>query len=446
MPNEEEIWVVGHTHTNADKSFSWDEENLSITDADIIIIDMGTLPTTLQLKNKSRDYIDKELANILQLLPHVDDEVRINKRCSIYQNNVSRWVQTLVSNIEGKVLSGGHVVLLLHHHDEAADMYLGYDHIMPFGIKMHKDEIRNKIHYSNKHCLKEYLHHVKQVNYRLDFTTESILEFQEDSMITDNSNNRLGFAYAYSDENRRGSLTLLPSSVAGGSGQLITKIVSSFKKHAYEFPPSWTENVKIAGMDKIVKEIKRLQAKKKIISGITEKLESQKNNLGKYHDLLFSSGQQLEEAVKQAFSLLGFTEINKPRGSGYEDWIIDLKSIQDVKFGVIEVKGKEAKTNMADIGKCHKWVEDYLHMEPSVNTKGIFVSNQFRWESFPEFKNQKKRFEPNELEYAGKREICIIPTYVLFEATNKVLKGQSPNRDMAEQKIFSRNGILESIF
>ena len=117
-----------------------------------------------------------------------------------------------------------------------------------------------------------------------------------------------------------------------------------------------------------------------------------------------------------------------------------------MKFGVIEVKGKEAKTNMADIGKCHKWVEDYLHMEPSVNTKGIFVSNQFRWESFPEFKNQKKRFEPNELEYAGKREICIIPTYVLFEATNKVLKGQSPNRDMAEQKIFSRNGILESIF
>ena len=57
MPSKKEIWVVGHAQTNADKSFSWDDKSHSITDADIIIVDIGTLPTASQLKAKSRAYI-----------------------------------------------------------------------------------------------------------------------------------------------------------------------------------------------------------------------------------------------------------------------------------------------------------------------------------------------------------------------------------------------------
>ena len=100
---------------------------------------------------------------------------------------------------------------------------------------------------------------------------------------------------------------------------------------------------------------------------------------------------------------------------------------------------------MSDIGQCHKWVEDYLHMSPSVKTKGIFVSNQFRLQKFPESKTQRKRFEPNELDYAQKREICIISTYVLFEAVNLVLEGELLDRSTVEEKILSANGILETM-
>ena len=58
----------------------------------------------------------------------------------------------------------------------------------------------------------------------------------------------------------------------------------------------------------------------------------------------FSTGTQLEESVKQAFSLLGFEEIDKKRGNECEDWIIDLKFSQEVEFGVMEVKGRKTKT------------------------------------------------------------------------------------------------------
>ena len=113
---------------------------------------------------------------------------------------------------------------------------------------------------------------------------------------------------------------------------------------------------------------------------------------------------------------------------------------------MLEVKGKEKGAALSDIGQCHKWVEEYVHMKPSVATKGIFVINQFRLHDLVKSKDKRKRFPPNELEYAHKREICILPTYVLFDAVNDVLKRDSkPNRDKIEELIYKTNGVLDSI-
>ena len=446
MPSEKEIWVVGHAQTNADKSFSWDDENRSITDADVIIVDTGTLPTTSQLKAKSRDCVNTESIDTVaaHLIDDKQREIKINTRYEAYLKNTVDWISMLCHNMENKVLGGGHVVLLLHYADLDISEYYEYDELMPFNLKLFDDETRSKIIFG-KHYLKEYLNHVKHVNYKLGHSMDVRLAVEPDLIVVDNSDQLLGAEYRRRDKNQPGRLTLLPSAAASGHGELITKIVASFKKNTHEPPPTWIENIPIPRMNEIVKEIERLQTEAKTINTTVEGLESEKNILGKYYDLLFSTGTQLEESVKQAFSLLGFGEINKKRGNECEDWVIDLKSIQEVEFGVMEVKGRQAKTTMADIGQCHKWTEEYLHMEPSVKTKGIFVSNQFRLHKFPESKTQRKRFEPNELEYAQKRDVCIIPTYVLFEAVSRVLEGQSPDRSTIEKKIFSANGILETI-
>ena len=91
------------------------------------------------------------------------------------------------------------------------------------------------------------------------------------------------------------------------------------------------------------------------------------------------------------------------------------------------------------------WVDDYIKEGLDVNPKGIFISNQFRLNKFPDSMAQRKLFEPNEIEYAKSRKICIIPSYVLFEAVNKILAGQSPVRPKIEQLILDTDGVLESI-
>ena len=452
ISSTKEIWVVGHKHSNADKSFSWVEKKDNITDADVIIIDMGTLPTAVELEEKSRSYVIKQMSDAVGHILYGGDSKkmadRINEQRNIHHNCVDRWLETLHDNIEDKIRGGGHVILLLDPEEWITEVYPDYDSIIPFEIHQYDVERKNKIHYSSKHYLKEYLRYVKAANYELDvseMTSQAELEFQKDLMIKDNSKKYLGGEYVYHGEDYLGHLTLLPAPEASNSEQAIDKIISSFKADASDQPPSWTENIEITGMDKIVADIEGLQLQKETIDEKIVRLDSQKNNLAKYHDLLFSSGWQLEEAVKNAFRLIGFDEIRKNRGNVCEDWIIDLNSIQDVSFGLLEVKGKGAKTDMKDMAQCHKWVEDYVQMEPSVSSKGIFVSNQFRWETYPESKEQRRRFEPNELEYATKREICIIPAYVLFETVNAILKGQEITRNKIEDSIFNTNGLLKSI-
>ena len=364
MSNNEEIWVIGHKQTNADKSFAWHDKNFNITDADIIIVDMRTIPTASQLEDMSRKHVTKELQARATFLPYSTEQRKamIDGRHDAYHNNVDKWIQTLWDNIEDKVCGGGHVILLLHRYEWAFDMYGGYGRILPFLIDMVKDEKRTKIHWSNKHILKEYLCQVKEVNYTLDINqVHPTLTLQEDFVIRDNSRKVLGAAYVCGDEIHQGRITLLPSSVTNSSDQEVEKIISILKNDACESPPHWTKNVTIPGMDKVEGEINGLYEQKNNINDKIKNVESKKKNLGKYYDLLFSSGHQLEIAVKNAFCLLGFGEIKKLRNSIHEDWIIDLKSISNMEHGVLEVKGRNSKTNMADLGQCHKWVEDYLY-------------------------------------------------------------------------------------
>ena len=225
----------------------------------------------------------------------------INPLYETYLRNVNDWICTLNHNMENKVLGGGHVILLLHYHEEAILVYPKYHNLMPFNITIHNDEIRSKIIFG-KHYLEEYLNHIKHVNYKLNSDSLRSIIPERDLTVVDNSAQLLGEKYVYSDAKQPGYLTLLPSAVASGHGELITKIVSSFKNNTHELPPVWIENVPMAGMSKIVKEIEGWQTEVKTINTTIEGLESKKNILGKYYNLLFSTGSQLEESVKQAFS------------------------------------------------------------------------------------------------------------------------------------------------
>ena len=434
MSDKEEIWVLGNECTDADKAFRWDENIPNITDADIVILDLSTLHQlqTFQWRTHAGMRQPASAANTIeQQIDHL--------RASVTKYLVD------------KLLGGGHIVYLLHY-DEMLESIRDLTYMMPLGIRMEKVAERTKINQTN-HRFKEYLERVQSVNYVLEipeipitYTLDNVrLKLKNNSLITDKLEKKIGATFdVLQDETPRGQLTFLPSILPSTSSDMIGAIVSELKGHASP-PPPWVNNLKITGMNEIEDKIADLEPKKAEIEKMISELESEKRKLSSHSRLLYATGKPLEKAVKDAFVLLGFVEIAQVRKKDCEDWRIDFKSGLNADIGVIEVKGVNKKTGKRDIVQCDTWVSDYLLMNPSMVAKGILVVNQFRSDAFPGSRDKRKRFEPNELTYAETRKICIIPTFVLFEAVNKIRDGQSPDRDKMEQLIFSTNGVLESI-
>ena len=394
----------------------------SISDADVVIIDLNTMtaPVMESLREKTEDL-----------------------RCEL----------------RDKFLSRGTLVFILGNDKKTnPDEEYWYIGINPMYVHSTPINTGTKINYNEDHPFAGYLNHVKQFDYYIDEVrpTPELEERMESFIdhlssynkqnITDNSNRILGGTYVITGKNRQvisGNIVLLPPTKP--PSEAISRIIAHFKKNDPETPPPWTDSINIAKLENIKNKISQLKKEKQNIENAIEIQTNEKQQLSQYLGLLYAQGRQLEKIVKDTFILLGFEEMRKERNFNDEDWLINLNSIDSVKFGVLEVKGRRAKTSLQDIAQCNKWVEDYLRMTPSTHTKGIFIPNQFRLFSFPKSKNQRKRFEPNELEYAQTRNICIIPTYVLFEAVNNILDGQQPDRNKIEELIYKTNGVLESV-
>jgi hypothetical protein len=83
--------------------------------------------------------------------------------------------------------------------------------------------------------------------------------------------------------------------------------------------------------------------------------------------------------------------------------------------------------------------------EEKVLAKGVFIPNQHRLSPYPASTNDRLHFEPNELQFAAMRNICIIPSCVLFESVNVALKGIPPTRNMLEKVIVETKGLLTKL-
>ena len=78
-------------------------------------------------------------------------------------------------------------------------------------------------------------------------------------------------------------------------------------------------------------------------------------------------------------------------------------------------------------------------------SKAIFIVNQHRSEKYPESVDKRKEFDNKELEYAKMKNICILPTFVLFETVNAYLKGVGKSRAYLEKKLAESSGLLDRL-
>lgn len=426
------IWVIGNANTNADKEIPWESTTLPhIADADILIIDLTTL------NRKIFEKMDGDVYH--QIKQNIRDKFVHSGQIFFITTKKFECVES-VGNEQFEYSNFDFIPIEVTSHSISK----GYDLV----FEGHSLE-------SNPH--RSYFEKVKNFDFYLENfdlseirdelpANKKVTSFKNRN-VTDKSGHIISKVYAVKeDEKNLGRLTLLPPPTTIPVNEAINLIIENFsieEKEMGDNPPPWIENIVVSGVDERMGVLRQMQSKKESIENEIRTTESQIENLLKYRKLLYSNGKSLEVAVFEAFKLLGFDDIKQIRETDLEDWIFEFKNISDYQYGIIEVKGSEKRTSLSNLTQCNKWIEDYLLEGKSA--KGIFVTNQNRMKEYPSSLEDRLHFEPNELDYATKREICIIPSCVLFEAVNNTLKVKQKTRSELEEIFSKTNGLLKQI-
>lgn len=241
------------------------------------------------------------------------------------------------------------------------------------------------------------------------------------------------------------AIYVLPPTTKVSVKQGIDLVINTlYGRQLKESPPEWEKTINLPGLNKLQGEISSKEQEK---IKITQELENLKNKLGElkiFRRLLWTKGPPLEEIVKEAFVFLGFPEIRKIRAPNLEDWIFEFQTLSDYNYGIFEVKGADQRTSLGDLTQCNKWVDDYIRKKLG-KAKGIFVPNQHRMRE-PTNPQDRKHFEPNEIDYAKTRQICVLPAHEIFNAVIEKMKNNPDiNRKNIEKIIASSNGLCKLV-
>ena len=433
------IWLLGNTHPGADRSLEWDEDFGNLSDPDVLIVDLTTLTEhTLQRIDKAKLY---------RAQSSIRDKL-------LYKGTTIVITQPAFSTCSSLPLGDD-------SHDPCT--YSNY-HILPAIVSTRKVPTGFKIRARIDHMFRDYIDAVESFDFLLDVgggklpanptgTRHSELARSQEWDITDNSGHHIGLSLIAAGPDPLGRLQRVPA-----SGLLaflppptepicdaIERILSVYRGtlSPAEAPPAWTEQIPFEGPDHVQSRIEQLERQKAKIDGQIAGLNRQKNEIMNHRRLLYAKGPGLEDAVGLAFKTLGFAEISKCGGRDAADWIFDART-NGYRHAVVEVKGADKRTKHRHIVQCNKWADD-LAGRSGESVKGVLVANQYCSSEYPESIEDKIFFEDNELDYARRKDVCIMPSCDLYEAVKKVLDGTAPDRDATEQKITAAKGVLRDV-
>lgn len=441
------VWLLGNRHPSADRSIRWDDPFPNLSDPDVLIVDLTTLDeATLRRVDKAklkqaRGFIrDKLLSRgIVIVITKPTLSISLNDAAStstlsaetpaIGTRSKHSNYDMLPASLITRIVPGGDTIVADDEHDFAT-------------------YIKN---------IKGFSFYIEKFHSRFDMKTreefEVALDHDEEHVITDNSGHALGGVFAVAKFGYRGDvvarletsgrLIFLPPPTEA-IGEAIGKILSVYGKTSYnDPPPPWVENLLFGPLPRLNKDIAGLEEEKNALEVKIDALTFRRNEISKHWRLLYSVGSDLETAVVDAFRVLGFDDATHSGKGDSEDVTFGIKNDRYL-YGVIEVKGADKRTGLEDLLQCNKWTDKRLKADGK-QSKGIFVPNQYRLDEYPASRTCRKKFEPNELEYAENKDICIIPSYVLFEAVKRALEGNLPDRLAIAKKMVATRGVLEDV-
>jgi hypothetical protein len=211
---------------------------------------------------------------------------------------------------------------------------------------------------------------------------------------------------------------------------------------AVDSPPKWVTEVPLEGLTQINEELEQLNAEKAALDARISIHEKKRTELLDHYKLLYSTGKQLEDAVFKAFKALGFEEISKVREKNKETWVFKFQTLGRYEYGILQVKGSEDRIPHGQLTQCSKWTDEYFEANKKVS-KAILVANQYRLQEYPGSVDKRRYFEPSELEYAKMKDICIVPSFLLFESVSLSLNGITKSRAYLEEKLAYTAGLLD---
>lgn len=419
MTTEQVIWVLGEKNTCADKSIDWDSQFPNFADPDIVIVNLFSLTEQiLQIIDKSK-------------------------------------YQQAMNDLQDKFLNGGKLIFITAPFIEYSDptIYSNYD-LAPVQFHTINVSEANRIEFNDNNEFTSYLNEIGYFDFYLNGisgshhlayklrTDQEKIPFQHIDKydVKDKSGHRIGCSINI--QNNNGIAIFLPPSSKLSTQESIAKILGSLGKTSdIEFIPDWTTKISLPTINEKILKIQELELQKNSLEQKIKHLESEKKEILNHMRLLYSKDIPLEDAVKQVLILLGFDDVKRVRNNDREDWVFEFKHEKQFKYGIIEVKGADARTKQQHIVQSSKWVDEHFDLDKEIS-KGIFIPNQYRIKEYPNSQNERSKFEPNELDYATMKSICIIPSFVLFETVKDILNGKKKSQKDFEKLISKTSGLL----
>ena len=445
------VWLLGNSHPNADRSIGWDADPLpNLGDPDMLLVDLTTL-TPPVLERIGREKLE-------QAQPLIRDKI-LNRGIVVVMTQATLFAGPF------HLLDKNTSSIPRSYLDDPL-IYSNYQ-IFPTRLTTRKVPKGKAIVVDRGHNFKEYADSVREFSFYIgDYcprivsdtdtgSTKIELAPMDGQRIKDNSGHDLGLTLTavvvdhYNGTSapfkNAGQLVFLPPP-SEPAGVAIGRILSACGKTAphAEAPPAWAERLSPGPAGRYRVRIAELEALKAKIQDEIDGLVSLHDGTMAHCRLLYSDGPELEDAVVEAFRILGFDDIERMGKADEEDAAFAMGNGTRYSHAVVEAKGADRGIQKRDILQCRGWAARRAAADGRP-MKGILVPNQHRLKAYPKSSKTRMKIEPNQLEQAETDDVCIIPSCALFEAVSKVLGGETPDRARIVGRIAATRGVLADV-
>jgi len=271
----------------------------------------------------------------------------------------------------------------------------------------------------------------------LEYT--AYLDYETDdkniNFLVNRSDKPVGFTY----QNRNGLIALLPPiPYKRDNKKLINTLVNSIKnhinKHTVTPPPNWVSEFSLKGEQEYDIEIKAFNTKITKIEDERLKVIELKKELTKFKSLLYEQGPELENAVMEAFKLMGFKAFNRKLDDLEHDIVFESAEGK----GLAELEGKDNNSiHISKLDQLNRAIDEDFELTGTYS-QGLLIGNHYR---FTKPKDRKEPFTEKVYIVAKKKNFGLLTTTEIYKAVENILN--SPENE--ELKENYRKMILTTV-